>query len=218
VPWPFDPENAPYRLAFRKAHSPAPEFPEGSEITVNVKDVPFKEIDFSFPDAQHPEGCYCYIIQLDKKMPSGEFAAATKKKDFGPFYLKGNQKTEKHKVSFNAGIFDPDKDYRITVIPQNFYGTPGKPLQKEFRTGIPERGKVVFESRSPQEICTYMTELTGGTVLKPQGGFFQYPGGNTRLIFPGKVWAGPSRIQESFRNGEGSVFARRRYSRGDSPK
>ena len=191
IPWPFDPENAPYRLANRKAHSPALEFPIGSKITVHAKGDPFEEVDFSFPDAEHPEGCYRYLIRLEKKMPSGGFEAVTEMDDFGPFYLKEARPPEEIKVRFSAAVFDPHAEYRITVIPQNFYGTVGKPLQQTFRTGTPERGKVVFESEKPEESCVYMTELTDGTVLKPQDGIFNYPGGNTRLIFPNEVWAGP---------------------------
>lgn len=191
VPWPFDPENAPYAMAFRKAHSPAPEFPEGSKITVAAKGEPFREMEFSFPEARHPEGCYHYNILIEKKTPSEQYEIVTQKEEFGQFHLRETERTPVNKTSFNSGIFAPNENYRITVIPQNFYGSSGSPLRQEFKTGIPARGITVFESADPMQSCVYMTELTGGTVLKPEDGLFPYPGGNTRLVLPKEVWYGP---------------------------
>ena len=192
IPWPFDPKNAPYNLAFRKAHSPAPKFPDGAKITVSAKGNPFREMEFSFPEAFHPEGIYRYSILLEKKMPSGKFEIVMQKEEFGQFYLKETQRQPTEKVSISAGVFVPNENYRITVSPQNFYGTLGTPLRQEFKTGVPERGKIVFESDNPAKDCVYMT---GKTVLKPEDGFFRYPGGgdknHAQLIFPKGIWDGP---------------------------
>ena len=195
TPWcialPFDPQNAPYNPAVRKAHSTAPKFPAGSKIAVKAAGNPFHEIKISFPEALHPEGCYHYNILLEKKMPSGDYETITQKEEFGQFYFRENQRKSINRTGFNAGFFVPNEYYRITIIPQNFYGSSGTPLRQEFKTGIPECGKIVFESDNPVKSCIFRTGISGGRVLESHDGFFQYRGNNTRLVFPEGIWNGP---------------------------
>ena len=190
IPLPFSPGSAPYNIERRRPLSQAPVFPSGSEINVSFEGRPFKQMTLEFDEAEHPDGCYLYRVELSRKDASGRYVPIGFKETYGDFYMK--DRTGHAAVSFDAGYFDAAGEYQVTIVPIDFFGNEGEPLHKEITCEEPERGYIVFESFNPMEDCPYYMGDEGNEPVPLKDGFYMFPSENTRLIFPKGAWDAPA--------------------------
>ena len=187
IPWPFDPETAPYTLARRLKNDPAAEFPAGAVIrTAFAGGTPADRMTFTFPEAENVRDCYYYKIELERNSK-----LIARRDQYSSFYLK--TPNESVRDFFSGGFFEPKEKYTLRVTPVNFAGREGKPVQTTFTAPELRRGKVLFECRDALlPGCRAFAGQTGEKPLRRDGEFFRHPGGDVRLEFPPGTWDGPA--------------------------
>ena len=201
TPWsfpiPYDRATAPY-TAEKRQLLPAPEFASGSRVTVKPEQRPCRQIVVSFPEARTAEdGTFIYTLVLSRKNASGSWEDFSTREMFGGFLKDPEKRTIAfHKIS--AGYFEAGKEYKVRVMPKNFFGKTGKRIETTFT--MPEKAKtqVVFECLDPMKELLFKTGLEGGKVLAVKNGFYQHTAGNARLLFPDHVWKGPAKTKFRF--------------------
>jgi len=193
IPWPFDPETAPYTLARRLKNDPAAEFPAGAAIrTVFAGGSPARWMTFTFPEAENVRDCYYYKVELKR----GQKLIA-RRDQYSTFYLKIPEKSARG--VFSGGFFEPKEEYTLVVTPVNFAGREGKPVQTTFTAPELRRGKVLFECRDAMlPGCRAFAGQTGEKPLHRDGEFFRHPGGDVRVEFPPGTWDGPTESKFRF--------------------
>lgn len=192
VPIPFEPKNAPYSAERRKL-LPAPEFAEGSRIAVTPDRIPCNSVRITFPDARtkNGDGVYIYRVSLSRRNAAGSW------EDFSNFEVSGNYLTQTSGrrtgvIVISAGYFDAGKEYKIRIVPVNFFGREGMAAAGSFVMPEKTKWQVMFESADPMKDCPFMSDLTGGVPLKVENGFYRHEFWEARLLFPKGSWTGPA--------------------------
>lgn len=198
IPLPFDPATAPYTQKARSVF-PAPEFAANCKVTARPDKVPFNSIQLTFPEAKSKsaDGVFVYTLELFRKDKAGKWEGFSTREVYGGF-MKEPHLRKTVSVELSAGFFDSGKSYKIRITPRNFYGRKGNALESVF--SVPEKAEhqVVYETFDPMKDCVYMTDLEKGKKIAVKNGFYQHPGGNTRLEFPKDVWKAPAKARFRF--------------------
>ncbi len=185
VPLPHDPKNAPYRFETRKKASVAPEFPEKSRIRAFFDPEKFEHVNLRFTAASPQKDVFKYEIFVKDKV-SGKII--NRQEIFGDFYRDEPVKTTGHIIS--SGYFEDGREYILEVVPFNFFGKRGKPLQTTFTAPEKVKWTTVFECKDPMKTLEFKTGLADGEKLDIKDGFYIHNVEEARLIFPDKVWEG----------------------------
>ena len=185
VPLPHDPVNPPYLFENRKKNSVAPEFPEKARIRAIYAPEKFEQVNLRFSTASPQKDVFKYEIFIkDKK--SGNII--NRQEIFGDFYRDEPVKNSGHIIS--AGYFEDGKEYILEVVPFNFFGKRGKPLQSAFKAPAKLKWKKVFECKDPMKTLKFKTGLADGEELEVKNGFYVHNVEEARLIFPDNAWEG----------------------------
>lgn len=185
VPLPHDPVNPPYLFENRKKNSVAPEFPEKARIRAIYDPEKFEQVNLRFSTASPQKDVFKYEIFIKDKI-SGNII--NRQEIFGDFYRDEPVKNSGHIIS--AGYFEDGKEYILEVVPFNFFGRRGKPLQSTFKAPAKLKWKKVFECKDPMKTLKFKTGLADGEELEVKNGFYLHNVEEARLIFPDNVWEG----------------------------
>ena len=192
IPFPHDPNNAPYSIARRKKESSAPEFAAGSKISVSVGK---EQVSVAFPRTVHPDGALFYKVELCC-MDNGKWSRTSFQNAVGDFMLSKEERSINALFTFSIGYFDAGRKYRVTIVPVHFFGKEGKPLSAEFTVDKVPAGTVVFESRDPMKEMPFKSGLSGGSQFKiSDDGFYIHNRHEGRLIFPDETWKAPPKTR-----------------------
>lgn len=191
VPWPFNPETAPYRREHRAAASKAPEFASGAKISVDMDD-PFKTAKFTFPCVAGAVRPFSYRIEIARRGAGGEWIPFARKDMYGDFWQREEDRPATVSQSVPSAYFDAGAQYRASVRPRNVWGREGRELACTFTAGRPAAdGTLVWESSAPMKDCKFLQGLSGEKALAAKDGFYELASGaQARLVFPGGVWDG----------------------------
>ena len=129
VPLPFDPKTAPCRPDARKAKSRPPLWGKGAQASATwVEEKGFRGYRVTVPEAKHRDGAYRYNAEL--------FAAdgrrITLTQRLGPFWkLPESSRSGRIVLDLEDAFLVPKGRYRISVVPEDFFGNRGKALSVE---------------------------------------------------------------------------------------
>lgn len=197
VPLPFAKENAPYRLSARKNGAPC--FPDNAELKLSAEQWNSSRLLLKFPAARHPDRTYRYRFDIEENDGVNRWRKIAVTERFGDFYLPEKQQKSRMVYPVSTGYFSPEKKYRISVFPINFYEETGSPLIAELLAPpSPQDWETVFESRNPMDECPFYAGLQGKTKTARKDGFYQKSSWIHRLIFPDQVWNAPTGTEYRF--------------------
>ena len=194
IPWPYDPASAPYRLEAYRAALPVPAFAAGAADKVKVipDATPFSTLAVTFPCAAGAKvRPFAYRIELSRKDSSGAWGTFARKFIFGEFYLREFELPEALSCPFDATYFDPGREYRAAIAPQNSLGGVGAEIVQEFTAPAqPVARKLVWKTDNPAADCVFREK--GKQKSPDKDGFFEVKSGQALLHFPDGVWEGPA--------------------------
>ena len=186
IPLPFDPATAPYNAEKRKATSATPAFSPRAKIKLSTAGKKFEYLDLQFPEAA-PE-VFKYRITFSRKNPDGTFSEHAVTETPGNFYKSASFRKSPVKLRLPAALFEKGKNYRITILPVNFYDKEGTPLCTGWRSPAPAAGTLLFESCAPMKELPFLAELEGATPIRESDGFYTPDLYSARLVFPEEIW------------------------------
>ena len=184
-PLPHNPDNPPLAFEKRKKVSVAPEFPAGSKILIRRDSKAFNELRLYFTPALPQKNVFKYEIFILDKV-SGKIL--NRQEIFGDFYHEKPVKSVKHYMS--SGYFESGREYIIKIVPFNFFGKRGKPIQTGFKAADKAAWTTLFECKNPMEALKFREGLADGRELEIKDGFYDHNVEDARLIFPDHVWEG----------------------------
>lgn len=151
VPWPLDPKNAPLSVASRRGKACPGRFAAGSEITCVPDAVPFSKVKVSFPAVTNEEDVCLYRVKIARKGAKAGWEDFACCEIFSEFHRRPHDRTGVLAHEFSCAYFDSIADYRLTVTPIGFFGTPGAPIETVWRAPAGKSGKVVWACENPME-------------------------------------------------------------------
>lgn len=186
IPFPFNPETAPYRRDRAAKREPLPQFPASAELTLGT-DSPFSALAMKFPAAGGDAGTYIY--RVDVRSEKGKAARIDL---FGQFHLDVSERQKIVERRIEAAYFEPGGRYRVRITPCNAFGGEGRPLEAEFTAPAAtcDGWKTVFETSNPMKECPYFAGKAGGVRQVAENGWYRMDRGYFRLEFPGNAWDG----------------------------
>lgn len=186
VPLPFDPERAPYLPEKRYASSPEPCFSPRARMKAEYSKKNFDGLTLRFPGAAPDVFKYRMVIAL--KNQAGVFEDIAQTEVVSNFYKAPSRRKQCLEVKLSQAYFESKKCYRISAVPENFFGKTGTPLSQEWCSPVIPEAKVLFESKDPMNELPFMTELADGVPVKREGEFYFHDTYNGRLELPAEIW------------------------------
>ena len=194
IPWPYDPASAPFRLEAYRETLPVPAFAPGAaeQFMFMLRPPPCSTLTVTFPCAAGAKARpFAYRIELARKDSSGAWGTFARKYVFGEFYLRDFERPETFSCEFDATFFDPGREYRAILAPQNSLGVAGAEIVKEFTAPAQAVSrKLVWKTDNPAADCVFREKNKQKSPDKD--GFFEVKSGQAMLFFPDGVWEGPA--------------------------
>jgi len=125
VPWPHNPNRAPYRFETRSAAEATPRFPANPEPTLWY-DYGF--VYLLFAAAEPREGVLGYRVEL----ADAGTGRTTTHFHVSDFYRAPSCRTDRIVFRAPPGALEPGRRYRCRIVPVGFFGAEGGPLEWSF--------------------------------------------------------------------------------------
>lgn len=146
-PWtlvfPYDPKNAPYSLANRRAAAPVPAFAADAAIEVRSEGDPIRQVTVRFPAAK-TKGVSHYEVLIEARTADG-WKVRSRERVMADYVTPVRKQKAFFETHFVSGFFDPNETVRFAVRPIDFFGTVGKRIEKEFAIGATEKWKTLYD-------------------------------------------------------------------------
>jgi len=136
VPLPFVPKTAPYREKARVAAERAPQFAAGATVSVACSEANgTNAVMVSFP---HVTDAWRYRVELEVTRYGWQGAPQRffRRDAFGPFWMSEAEQAAHPTatVVFPSAALGRRSECRVTVTPEGFFRSLGKPIQADFVT------------------------------------------------------------------------------------
>lgn len=156
VPLPYDRATAPLTVERRAKTARPGRFPAGAKLECVPDATPFTCVKLAFPAVENEEDVETYRIEVARR-DGGEWEKFACCDIFSGFYLRPQDRKPAHERTISSAFLDnAGAEYRFTVTPMGFFGTPGASLETVWKATEKKAVKVLWSCDNPMEELEFL--------------------------------------------------------------